>query len=492
MKKIIIIGAGIAGIYARQSGFDAAIYESHTVPGGASTSWRRKGYLFEGGMHWLTGSSPKTPLNKLWREVGALDESVPIDYHDPFLAVDYEGGTAHLYRDPDKLRRHFLELSPEDEKEIERLCGDIGKFSRMSMPVTDIKGVKVREKASMPWSALFHMLPALARISFYANRTVEEYASRFKSPLIRLLLQSIIGPEYAAIGLVFTMATFASGDGGYPLGGSLSMAARMAKYFEKLGGTIEYGKAVDQVSVENGKAVGVVINGETIRTGAVVVTQDTLAAVDQLFDPPIDERWAVKMREETIPMLDTFISLGVEADLSGLPERIEFIPDEPLFCGGEELKVVGMCQYAGYEGYAPKGCTAVTFPIIGDSYDFWKSCKQNGTYQAEKEKLAQAFIEILAKKYPQTAGKIAVWDVATPLTYERYLRSYKGSWMTMMGKGKSQQSYPSKPESIENVYFAGQRLMSPGGLPVALTTGRKAVQHLCKDTDTVFQGAWEA
>ena len=45
MKKIIIVGAGLAGltagIYARQSGFDVTIYESHSIPGGASTSWRR-------------------------------------------------------------------------------------------------------------------------------------------------------------------------------------------------------------------------------------------------------------------------------------------------------------------------------------------------------------------------------------------------------------------------------------------------------------------
>ena len=41
MKQVSIIGAGLAGlsagIYARQSGFDVTIYESHTIPGGAST-----------------------------------------------------------------------------------------------------------------------------------------------------------------------------------------------------------------------------------------------------------------------------------------------------------------------------------------------------------------------------------------------------------------------------------------------------------------------
>lgn len=491
MKKVAIVGAGIsgltAGIYALQSGFDVTIYESHTIPGGASTSWRRKGYLFEGGMHWLTGSSPKTPLNKLWYEVGALDDHVQIYNRDPFMAFDYKGQTAYLYRDVEKLRRHFLELSPADEKEINRLCGDIKKFEKISMPVMDIKGVKVKQKSSISFSMLLHMLPAFPRMSFYTNQSVKEYAGRFKSPLLRMMLENIIGPDYSAAGMTFTVATIASGDGGYPVGGSLGMASRMAKHFEKLGGKIQYGKAVVKVPVEDGFAGGVIVNNEMIPADAVIVTQDTFAAVNALFSPAIQEPWTERMHRNTKPMLDTFISVGVETDLSGIPERIHFIPDQPFVCAGIPQPVMGICNYAGYDGYAPEGCTAITTAIIGDSYDFWKTCEENGTYQDEKEKLADAFIDILAKKYPQTAGKIAVWDVATPLTYERYLHSYKGSWMSIMGKGSTQEYYPSKPESIQNVYFAGQRLRSPGGLPVAVDSGRRAIQFLCRDTNTVFQ-----
>jgi len=492
MKKIIIVGAGIAGlaagIYALQSGFNVTIYESHTIPGGASTSWRRKGYLFEGGMHWLTGSSPKTSLNKLWREVGALDDSINIYNRDPFFTYEYNGKKAYLYRDIDKLCQHFLEISPEDEKEIINLCRDLKKFIKMEMPMMDIKGVKVKKKSSMSLLKLFGMLPAMSRISSYANQTSKEFSQRFKSPLLQLLFQSIVGPENSATGMVFTIATLASGDGGYPEGGSLSMADRMAKYFEKLGGTIQYSKAVSKVMVQNGIACGVIINGENIPADAVIVTKDTLAAIDTLFDSPIHEPWAEKMRKSTNPILNTFICVGVEADLLDVPESLIFSIDEPLVCGGVPVSVININNYAGYKGYAPEGCTAITSAILGDSYDYWKSCRENGTYESEKQKLAEAFIEILAKKYPQTAGKIAVWNVATPLTYERYLGSYKGSWMSVIGKGSKMESYPSKPESIKNVYFAGQRIMSPGGLPVAVETGRKAVQYLCRDTNTVFQG----
>ena len=48
MRKIIIIGAGIAGlsagIYARKNGYDATIYEMHYLPGGMCTAWKRKGF----------------------------------------------------------------------------------------------------------------------------------------------------------------------------------------------------------------------------------------------------------------------------------------------------------------------------------------------------------------------------------------------------------------------------------------------------------------
>ena len=70
MNKVIIVGGGIAGlsagIYALQSGFDVTILEMHTITGGNNTSWRRGGYFFEGGMHWLTGSSKDNPIYKVY------------------------------------------------------------------------------------------------------------------------------------------------------------------------------------------------------------------------------------------------------------------------------------------------------------------------------------------------------------------------------------------------------------------------------------------
>ncbi|MEN4013999.1 MAG: NAD(P)/FAD-dependent oxidoreductase [Bellilinea sp.] len=492
MGKVAVIGAGIAGltagVYALQSGFDVTIYEAHAIPGGASTGWRRNGYLFEGGMHWLTGSSPGTPLNKLWHNVGALDDTTPVYYRDPFLTSEYNGQSVHLYRNVQKLRQHLISVSPEDEKEIINLVKDVKKFAKVTMPITDIKGVKVKERSGLGILPLLRMLPAFIRMPFYAKQAVKDYSLRFRSPVLQQLLQTITTEDYLAVAMIFTLATLCSGDGGYPAGGSLGMAKRIADKVAALGGTIKYNTHVSKVLVRDDAAVGVVIDGREIFADAVIVTQDTRAAIDTLFDTPLREPWAEKMRKNTIPLLNTFISLGVETDLSDLPERLYFNLDKPFLCGGQDKWLIGIHHYSGREGYAPNGCTAITSAFVGDTYDFWKQCKLNGTYETEKQKLAEAFIAVLENKWPQIKGKVAVWDVATPLTYERYLQSYKGSWMSLLVKGRGMESYPTKPEKIKNLYFAGQRLLSPGGLPAAAETGRKAVQYLCVDTNTVFQG----
>jgi phytoene dehydrogenase-like protein len=492
MKKVIVVGAGIAGlsaaIYARQSGFDVTIYESHTIPGGASTGWRRGGYFFEGGMHWLTGSSPATALHRLWREVGALDDSVKVTCHDPFFVCEDKGRQLCLYRDSGRLREHLLALSPGDSREIRRLCADIKKFTRLSMPISDVKGVRLAVKHQEKAPGLVAMLPALLSMGTYGRITVNEYLKRFQSPQVRRLLSGVVPGEYAATAMLFTLATFAAGDGGYPEGGSLAMTARMARYFQSLGGTIHYKSPVSRVETAQGQVRGVWVEDRQIKADAVIVTQDARTAVDRLFTPALREGCMEKMRRDTRPILNTFICLGVEADLSDVPERVEYVLKEPFSCAGVEQHALGMNNYAGYPRYAPEGCTALTSILMGDSYDFWKTCREAGTYQEEKEKLAGDVMNRLAQCLPQTKGKVRVWDVATPLTYERYLGSYKGSWMTLMPPGQPPARYPCKSGQVQGLYFAGQRLMAPGGLPVALETGRRAVQQLCLQEDITFRG----
>lgn len=67
-KSIIIIGAGMGGlatgIYGQRNGFTTTIFEFHSLPGGQCTSWKRKGYVFDGCLHHFGGGSPGSKLEK--------------------------------------------------------------------------------------------------------------------------------------------------------------------------------------------------------------------------------------------------------------------------------------------------------------------------------------------------------------------------------------------------------------------------------------------
>lgn len=87
-EPIIIIGAGIAGLatgcYAQMNGYRTQIFELHTLPGGLCTAWKRKGYTFDGCIHWLTGSGPGSGLYSIWEELGAV-QGRPMVYHEEFI-----------------------------------------------------------------------------------------------------------------------------------------------------------------------------------------------------------------------------------------------------------------------------------------------------------------------------------------------------------------------------------------------------------------------
>jgi phytoene dehydrogenase-like protein len=486
-KNVIVIGGGIAGlsaaIYAKRSGFDITLCEQHSIVGGMCTSWRRKGYLFEGAIHWLTGSSPQTQVYQMWKETGALDETINVYTHDVFRSIEWEGKILNLYRGIDKTAQQLLELSPADEHEIRKLVKMVKAFTNMGMPVMDIKGVKARNPKRMALGSLLKMMPAFPIFSRMNKLTCDDYFKQFKHHGIRKLLNFI--PEgYSASSVIFTLATLETGDGGYPEGGSLAMTERMAQTFKNLGGKLLLNTKVNKVVIENDAVTGVKLKNETLKADAIIVTQETIAALDMLFDTPPNDPWLKELREVTKPAVCTFIGIGIRAEL---PEIIpEWRLDEPIKYADRELTEIGFNSYAVYEGYAPKGCTALTTALMGDTYNFWKKAKEEGRYDEEKRVLAEQISRAVCRKYPQAEGKIEVIDIATPLTYERYTGAYHGSWMTIQGPGDKMQNYPGFVKSVSGLYFSGHRIMPPGGHPSALYTGRMAAQLVCRQFGAVF------
>ena len=490
MKKLLIVGSGISGlcaaVYAARSGFDVTVLEQHNTFGGLSTGWSRKGYFFEGGMHWLTGSGEKFPLNKIWKEVGALQENNPIENRDPLYTVLDGKNNLKLFRYLNEMKNELLNYSPEDSKIITKICRHVKTFTNFYMPIFDIKGCKCRTPVKPNLFSLMKMLPAILLVPKLSKISYEDYVSEIKNENIKHLLMSVIGYRYNALSFIYTLASFASGDCGYPKGGSIRLAKNIEQTFENLGGKILYRTKVEKVVIENGITKGVMTKDGFMEADAVIVTQDARRAVDSLFDEPIHGDWTDKLRKNVVTEQNMFISLGVKADLSALPYCCILPLEKPFEYAGLKFNEIRINNYARYPEHAPAGCTALTCLLIGDSYEFWKKAKEDGTYKAKKAELAELFIDTVSKFIPEVKANLEVTDVATPLTYERYCSSYEGSWMSVWTKTGHQDNYPAGVKGVSGLYFAGQRLLMPGGLPIAAYTGRRAVQYLCRDTNTEF------
>lgn len=143
--------------------------------------------------------------------------------------------------------------------------------------------------------------------------------------------------------------------------------------------------------------------------------------------------------------------------------------------------MVNFKHYCYEPSLAPEG-KSVGIVYMNADYDWWKAkAADKEEYKKEKNRLGEELVAVLEDHLPHLKGKITCIDMATPVTYERYCNAWRGSWMSYcMMPGKKQMMLDGRIKGIDNLYMSGQWLMSPGGLPVAIITGRWAVQRICR------------
>lgn len=250
MRKAVIIGAGVAGLsagcYARMNGYDAEIYESHSLPGGVCASWSRGEYLFDHCLHWVLGSGRGNTLYPLFEELGVVPE-VEFYYPERFRKISAGGKELTVYTNIDRFEDELLALFPKEEKNIRRLAGQVRFYTRFQPPADADFG-------SFSAGQLALMLPFIPSLYKLMRTTIEDYLSRFEDELLReMLFQMFPVRNMPALMVIMPLAYFHIRHGGYPLGGSLNFARVLEKRFLALGGKIHYGQRVVKVVVKTAR-----------------------------------------------------------------------------------------------------------------------------------------------------------------------------------------------------------------------------------------------
>jgi phytoene dehydrogenase-like protein len=492
-KSIIIVGAGVAGlctgIYGQMNGYQTQIYEKHKIPGGLVTAFRRKGYLVDLCVHWLTGSGPGIHLHRYWNEVGLLEgrKFLQLDRYGVYHGKD--GRVVNFYCDPDRLEKHLLELSPQDAQAIHDLADGVRFGIRFQTPE------KLQYEASAwEWMrTVMGMMPLLGGIQKWTRLSVGELAERFQSQLIRDALNSVWGPEFSVFYMILSMMGFMyKGQAGYPVGGSLPLALTLEKRYKQLGGQVRYQARVEKILVERGCAVGVEFeDGRQQRADVVVSAADGYTTIYKLLDGKFTDQ-AIRERYEHWESFQSilFVSAGVKRTFPEIPLSVEgnvFELQQPVVIGGEKHTWVAVRVYNQEASFAPAGKTVLTSSIF-TNYQTWKSLEgKPAAYEAEKECVAQAYLGALEQIWPGISKDVEMVNVATPLTFERITGNWKGSivgWK--LTPEQSTAAIPRRLPGLENFWMVGQWVFPGGGLPAGVSSGREVIWKQCKKDHQPF------
>ncbi len=487
-KKVVIIGAGIAGLsagcYARMNGYQAQVLEAHTLPGGLCTSWKRKGYTIDGSCHWVTGSGPGHSLYPMWEELGALQGRTYVDYEYYTRMIGTDGRVFSLYTDVDRLERHMKELSPEDAAPTEKLCGLVRSLAGFSMPVGKpgelmgmLDGIRMMRRFA----------PLMKFFREIGSSTLGQFAAQFKDPLLREGIQNaMFGASESMFPLIMTLGPMSRKQAGYPLGGSLEFARGVETRLRSLGGVVTCGARVQKVLEEGGKAVGVLLaDGREIRADYVISACDMKSTLFSMLD---GSRVHPAHRElmDTGSLIDPMlqVSFGVNMDLSrveaGMAEGFKL--PQPVTIGGRRVEFFNVKHYGYDPSMAPTG-KAVLISMLPADWSYWEKLSgDKAAYSAEKERIEADCRKALERRYPGIGGKIEMVDIATPLTYARFSGNWKGAYMTWNLTSdfrKRHRFIPKTVPGLGNFYLASMWTNAPGGLPGAALAGREVVQLLC-------------
>jgi phytoene dehydrogenase-like protein len=489
-KKIIIIGAGVSGLsagcYLQMNGYSTEIFELHSIPGGLCTGWKRKGYTFDGCIHWLCGSNPNSEMHVIWEELQAINGRKVIN-HDIFIHTYLGSGKSFsVYTDISKLKAEMLREAPEDKELINEFMDAIFICSASDLPALkaqDLFNLFDGLKFVFKEHALVRMMAKWKKVS------VNDYQKSFKSSFFNQNFSRLFGMygNMPMLALIYTLALLSKKDAGYPIGGSLAFSNSIEKRYLNLGGKINYNSRVSKILVEDGFARGIkLVNGNQYSADIIISAADGHCTIYNMLGGEFIDKEIESYYKDFIlfpPIIQ--VSLGISRTFNNAPDAVTLnIPlDKPISVDPyNTINELGLKIYNYDPTLAPEGKTAVSTVLEAD-FGYWVGLTKSDPdkYRSEKDRLALEIIERLDKRFGNIKSRIEACDVATPYTFLKYTNNWRGSFEgfipTVDNFGKR---LKVELPGLKNFYMIGQWVQPGGGLPTGAMHGRHITQLICK------------
>lgn len=485
----IVIGSGIGGLsvaatLAKLSNQRVLVLERHYTAGGFTHTFRRPGYEWDVGVHYIGDvSDPRGSARKIFDFItdGELDWADMGDVYDRIIlgenSYDYVKGLENF-------RAQMHEYFPSEKDAINQYIEKVIATAKKAQ-------LFFAEKAVPPFvSTLFGGMmrrPLLKEATRTTREVIEEITQNQE-------LIGVLTGQFGDYGLVpaessfFIHAMVTSHyfrGAAYPTGGSARIAETILPVIERAGGEVITNAEVDEILIEDGEAVGVrLANGREFRAPLVVSDAGAVNTFSRLlpegaakatgFPTKIDEIGA------SVAHLSLYVGLKGTTEELGLEKTNLWVyPDhrhEQNFKRFQEdihapLPVVYLsfpsAKDPDFDRRYP-GHSTVEAVTLGpyEPFQAWENTswkKRGAEYDELKASLSERLLDTLHKHAPGTRGKVEIAELSTPLTTRNFAAHPHGEIYGLQHTAHRFEQRWLRPKTpIKGLYLTGADICSAG------------------------------
>lgn len=498
MKKIIIIGSGIGGLTAgnllAKKGHDVTIFESHSMPGGYTAGFMRKGFYFESGTLSFEASAS---VNKAMKDIGISDKVTFVPQRLRFVSDNIDGSPEN-YND---FKNMFYSGFSNEKDKLDKFFAELDKMavilSSFDKPMPFLFN-------GLPY--LFSVLPFIFKgpkmvktMGSYEGLTTSEFLLKFfeKDSKLYNWFKGFGYPDMAAYNLAGA-ATSMFSDYWTVKDGMQSWADALAANFRKSGGKLLLNSYVEKIITKDSLATGVLCNNRKYQSDYVIAACDYKNAILKLLDNkdiiPLEMRERIKNSPVSEGFFTVYLGLKMPADelkkYMQLPHVMFFDEKEGLdIYNSEDEEYFDKNSVSLYSPsminpkHAPVGKTSLmlqtTVPYRW--MENWGAGDKQ-RYKVLKEKAMDSMIKKASKLIPDLQEHIEFKEAATPLTYERYTHNSDGassSWSWNPRKKFFDNAMSVNVNTpVKNLYIGSCWSMQIGGIPGALAGAYQSAKNI--------------
>ncbi|RYG07719.1 MAG: phytoene desaturase, partial [Caulobacteraceae bacterium] len=266
--RAAVIGSGFGGlslaIRLQSAGIQTTVFEARDLEGGRAYVFKDKGYTFDAGPTVITDPSA---LEELFEASGRkLSDYVELLPVAPFYRLCWEDGDVFDYvNDQDELDRQIVARNPADKE---------GYLKLGAVPFLDF--------ASMVKAA-----PELMRLQAWRS-VYDKVASYIQDEHLRQAFSFhslLVGGNPFATSSIYALIHALERRWGvwFPRGGTGALIQAMVRLLKDLGGEVRLNSPVERITMANGRATGVVVNGETLAFDMVASNADVVHTYQRLL-----------------------------------------------------------------------------------------------------------------------------------------------------------------------------------------------------------------